>query len=284
MCWKPLKLKLNLVSVQGGDELRVYPPENSPERMLFALHKLKLELPHVVVRGIPTVSRAVIKDDGQGELKLLVEGTNLCEVMGTVGVDGLNTTSNHVLEVEEVLGIEAARVTIANEIQTTMDGHGLTVDARHVMLLADIMSYKGFVVALRDIVLTPPAVLQQDPRHHALRNLQDEVECADVGVVRKDHRPSVPGGSQGLDRRHLWCERKHHHGCANASRQRPLQAHASSPQAAARRQAPKVARRALQQRPAGAPLADGNGNGMGGAATFLLNLFRDTTAMEHICI
>jgi DNA-directed RNA polymerase III subunit RPC1 len=44
---------------------------------------------------------------------------------------------------EKVLGIEAARRTIMTEIHTTMDGHGLTVDPRHVGLLADIMTYRG---------------------------------------------------------------------------------------------------------------------------------------------
>ena len=44
---------------------------------------------------------------------------------------------------EKVLGIEAARATIMKEIHTTMDGHGLTVDPRHVSLLGDIMTYRG---------------------------------------------------------------------------------------------------------------------------------------------
>jgi DNA-directed RNA polymerase III subunit RPC1 len=44
---------------------------------------------------------------------------------------------------EKVLGIEAARATIMKEIHTTMEGHGLTIDPRHVSLLADIMTYRG---------------------------------------------------------------------------------------------------------------------------------------------
>jgi len=47
-----------------------------------------------------------------------------------------------------VLGIEAARVTIMNEIITTMEAHGLTIDNRHVALLADIMSYRGEVLGI----------------------------------------------------------------------------------------------------------------------------------------
>lgn len=45
-------------------------------------------------------------------------------------------------QVEKTLGIEAARSTIINEIQYTMVNHGMSIDRRHVMLLADLMSYK----------------------------------------------------------------------------------------------------------------------------------------------
>lgn len=55
---------------------------------------------------------------------------------------GEQTTSNHVMEVEKVLGIEAARRTIINEIQYTMSSHGMSIDPRHVMLLGDVMTYK----------------------------------------------------------------------------------------------------------------------------------------------
>ena len=55
---------------------------------------------------------------------------------------GEQTTSNHVIEVAPVLGIEAARSTIINEIQYTMKEHSMNIDPRHVMLLGDIMTYK----------------------------------------------------------------------------------------------------------------------------------------------
>lgn len=41
-----------------------------------------------------------------------------------------------------MLGIEAARATIVDQIGYTMREHGLTVDARHIMLLGDCMTTK----------------------------------------------------------------------------------------------------------------------------------------------
>lgn len=71
--------------------------------------------------------------------------TGLQAVMGTEGVNGLETTSNHILEVEETLGIEAARRSIIKEIQYTMESHGMSIDIRHMMLLADLMTYKVII-------------------------------------------------------------------------------------------------------------------------------------------
>ncbi len=42
-----------------------------------------------------------------------------------------------------MLGIEAARAVIMQEIQHTMSSHGMTIDARHTMLLADCMTSKA---------------------------------------------------------------------------------------------------------------------------------------------
>ena len=58
------------------------------------------------------------------------------------GVKGSHTTSNNTCEMMKTLGIEAARVTIMNEIIYTMVNHGMSIDIRHVMLLADLMTYK----------------------------------------------------------------------------------------------------------------------------------------------
>jgi len=44
--------------------------------------------------------------------------------MGIEGVNGPETTTNHVMEAERTLGIEAARACIIREINHTMGAHG----------------------------------------------------------------------------------------------------------------------------------------------------------------
>ena len=58
------------------------------------------------------------------------------------------TTSNNTYEVASVLGIEAARQTIMTEINYTMESHGMSIDRRHITLLADLMTCRGEVLGI----------------------------------------------------------------------------------------------------------------------------------------
>lgn len=62
--------------------------------------------------------------------------------MGIEGVNGHRTVSNHIIEMMNILGIEAARYCIIEQIQYTMKNHGMSIDVRHIMLLADMMTVR----------------------------------------------------------------------------------------------------------------------------------------------
>lgn len=119
--------------------------ENSEHYLLKAFKK---QLPYVPVAGISGVTRAVVNEEDGGGHNLFVEGEALLNVMGVDGVVGTRTTSNSVKAVEPALGIEAARVTIMNEIQKTMGHYGMSIDERHVKLLADCMTATGTVLGI----------------------------------------------------------------------------------------------------------------------------------------
>jgi DNA-directed RNA polymerase III subunit RPC1 len=125
-------LKSHHVKVKEGSKsrLRIYVPETKTvagrqQSLFFAMQALKAALPMVIVQGIPTVNRAVINEeekDGRTSYNLLVEGYGLAEVMGSPGIDGHSTITNHIIEVEQTLGVEAARTSIINEISYIMKG------------------------------------------------------------------------------------------------------------------------------------------------------------------
>ena len=145
-----LKLKPQHVLIAGENILHVLPSEEAliEKRALFTLQHMRLAIPAVIVQGIPSVGRAVINDKGDGTYNLIVEGVNLQAVMGIEGIKGTETRTNHVMECERTLGIEAARACIIEEIDSTMGAHGMSIDNRHSMLLADVMTYKGEVLGI----------------------------------------------------------------------------------------------------------------------------------------
>ena len=65
-----------------------------------------------------------------------------------LSVDIVKTTTNDIFEIEKVLGIEAARNAIIHELYTTMEEQGLSVDIRHIMLVADMMTSEGVVKSI----------------------------------------------------------------------------------------------------------------------------------------
>lgn len=136
---KALSWSIASTSNIGGSESEVY----------FRAQILRRALPDVAVKGFPEISRAVINIREKDEkTELLVEGYGLKHVMTVDGVVGTTTVTNHVLEMYSVLGIEAARTSIVDEINYTMGSHGMSVDPRHIQLLGDMMTFKGEVLGI----------------------------------------------------------------------------------------------------------------------------------------
>ncbi|KAK7278312.1 hypothetical protein RJT34_23339 [Clitoria ternatea] len=150
---KKAKLKPEHIKILDIKKLEVVPQDADRSKIHFQLHYLKKLLPSVVVKGIKTAERVVLSKEEDKEtkvekFKLLVEGTGFREVMGVEGVDGRRTVSNHIHEVRDTLGIEAARKCIVDEINFTMGSHGMSIDIRHMMLLADVMTGMGHILGI----------------------------------------------------------------------------------------------------------------------------------------
>ena len=99
------------------------------------------------IKGIDNITRAVLSKT-EGSWKIITEGSNLKEVLKVEGVDADNVMTNSILEVADVLGIEAARNSIIHEAMGTLGEAGLDVDIRHIMLVADLMTNDGYVKAI----------------------------------------------------------------------------------------------------------------------------------------
>ena len=72
----------------------------------------------------------------------------MLEVMNQEEVDFTRTTSNHLIEVIQVLGIEAVRNTLLKELRGVIEFDGSYVNYRHLAILCDVMTYRGHLLAV----------------------------------------------------------------------------------------------------------------------------------------
>ncbi|MEM1597208.1 MAG: DNA-directed RNA polymerase subunit A'' [Pyrobaculum sp.] len=111
---------------------------------ILKIKKARDKILQIKISGIKGVRKVVLQYDSKGEEWYIVtEGTNLDAVLQLEEVDTTRTYSNDLHEVEEVLGIEAARALVAQEIKRVLDEQGLDVDVRHMYLVADAMTWSG---------------------------------------------------------------------------------------------------------------------------------------------
>merc|ERR1719478_1376919 len=76
------------------------------------------------------------------------EGCNLLEVMNHEDVDFTRTTSNHLIEVIQILGIEAVRNALLKELRGVIEFDGSYVNYRHLAILVEVMTYRGHLMSI----------------------------------------------------------------------------------------------------------------------------------------
>ncbi|KAM0329387.1 hypothetical protein ACHAQA_004694 [Verticillium albo-atrum] len=87
-------------------------------------------------------------DDRCQEWYLDTSGTSLSSVLMVEGVDATRTYTNHLWQVNEVFGIEAARGALVRELTQVLAFDGSYVNHRHLALLVDVMTYRGGISAV----------------------------------------------------------------------------------------------------------------------------------------
>ena len=99
------------------------------------------------ISGTKGIGKVIIRK-GDDEWIIHTEGSNLKAIFNEEGIDKARSTTNDIHEIETVLGIEAARNAIVYELNRTLSDQGLTVDIRHIMLVADMMTAEGVVKSI----------------------------------------------------------------------------------------------------------------------------------------
>lgn len=139
------------------DKATKKPKEETEKSLVFepgysklrSLRRFVRKLKKIRLSGVKGIKKAtVIKEEDEEGWFIQTEGTNLKETLKLDKVDSSRVLSNNIREVEKVLGIEAARNIVFREAKAVLDNQGLDVNPRHVMLVADTMTYEGETQAI----------------------------------------------------------------------------------------------------------------------------------------
>lgn len=127
----------------NDNELTFEPQKNNIRELRLLGDKVRA----LQISGTKNIGKVIVRNDGT-QFILQTEGSNLGALFKIEGIDKVRTTTNNIHEIETVLGIEAARNAIINELNSTLENQGLSVDIRHIMLVADMMTSEGVVKSI----------------------------------------------------------------------------------------------------------------------------------------
>jgi len=99
------------------------------------------------LREILLVPESEAGGQGEGEGELQGQGTHWPPPAPSCppAVDHRRTFSNDVCEIGRVLGIEACRAALCNEIKNVISFDGSYVNYRHLAMLVDTMTFRGYL-------------------------------------------------------------------------------------------------------------------------------------------
>lgn len=127
------------------------------------------------IREVRGLKKAFLLNNPRDGVVLKTDGLNIIEMFKYSDLLDLNKLySNDIHAIAEIYGIEAAVRVLVKEIQDVFKVYGITVDARHLMLIADFMTFTG--------IFSPMSRTGLDNNPSALQKMSFE---APVGFLKK---------------------------------------------------------------------------------------------------
>ena len=158
------RIRMNEVLKSGGGrggqkKAKVNPLDQSDQIYLLKNFQDQL-LQNVVLRGTKGINKVVLRKiidnmvEQNGVYKkqeiwvLDTIGTNLLDVLGLDFIDNKRTVSNDIVEIYNVLGIEAARQAIYNELVEVVEFDGTYINFHNYSVLVDRMTYTEKLISI----------------------------------------------------------------------------------------------------------------------------------------
>jgi len=139
-----LKKKIKKYKVEN-DKQNIY--IIAPKLSARELYLLKEMIKKILIKGIKGIKDITINKE-DNEYVIYTVGSNLLEVMKIPEVDYTKLYTNDLREIEKVFGIEATRAAILQELAKLYEDQGLSVNVRHFMLVADMLTWHGIYLGI----------------------------------------------------------------------------------------------------------------------------------------
>lgn len=111
---------------------------------LKAVRAGSVKLMKLTVNGIEGAGKAVVRQDLKTEeFYILTADSNIDLILPIDGVDRSRIYTNDIFKMYRVFGVEAARNALVKELKKLMEEQKIDVDDRHILLLADAMTFGG---------------------------------------------------------------------------------------------------------------------------------------------
>ncbi|MBW3019175.1 DNA-directed RNA polymerase subunit A'' [Candidatus Woesearchaeota archaeon] len=155
-----------------GETIFLKPKSKEEGKTLNALYRVKEKAKSVFLKGVKGIPQ-VLPVKRHDEFIIITAGSNLKKILELDFVDASRTISNDIHEIRDVLGIEAARQAIIDEVFKVIESQGLNVDIRHIMLVADTMCAGGVIKGITryGVVSEKSSVLARASFETPLRHL-----------------------------------------------------------------------------------------------------------------
>jgi len=147
--------KLSIYYDKKNVEIIVYPDNETTTFKIYCKEHMGIEdyetlkwvveqFDKITLLGVEYIQNAFYNDKDKN---IQTNGSNMRQILSLPFVDSFKTMSNDIYDVYEIFGIESARFMIVQEINNIMEFNGITLDIRHIELLADVMTSRGFIMS-----------------------------------------------------------------------------------------------------------------------------------------
>ena len=122
--------------------------DDDVDAQLFCDSVLMPNLLGIKISGIDNIKDIFYQDDDDGNWYAVTDGSNFKELGSLSNIEFSELISNDMWEIFHNLGIEAARQFLIDEFTFVVSSDGSYINARHIMLVSDIMTHNGTILSV----------------------------------------------------------------------------------------------------------------------------------------